>query len=221
MRYYLVLLLGVGFYCAFAGKAAGQEKKPNLAQLEKDITAAQSANPAMRTLAIRRLANYPAPVAEKHAEVAALLMKRVKDGKDYDAMRALAIWATPTEAKVIPDFLANDNLTKAAIYALGKLKVAEQAKAIAIYLESGGGRDHEAHEALIEIGPASEDAVLAYLEKKGRPRMAAIEILAKVGGKKSVEPLRKLTEDRDRGVASAAKIAISRIENRLQSNQEK
>jgi hypothetical protein len=202
-----------------------KEKAPKGAadQLDKDINLVRSGVGAARILAVRRLNAYKAPVPEKQAEVAAALMESIeKTGDGYDEMRALAIWATPTELDLIPKYLGRGAMTKAAIYVLGKQKVATAAKPLAAYLEGGSGDDKALVQALIEIGSPSEEHVLPFLGHKDRGVVKrALQVLAQVGGEKSQGPVQKLTEVKEKDLVMAAKTTAMQIERRMKDEKKK
>ena len=107
-------------------------------------------------------------------------------------------------------------MTKAVIYVLGKQKVVSGAKKIVHYIEGGSGDDKTLIQALIEIGPPSEEPVLPHLESKHNSVISmAIQLLADVGGEKGVDPVEKLTTTKDEQVANAVKTTSSRIEECL------
>jgi serine/threonine protein kinase len=66
-----------------------------------------------------------------------------------------------------------------------------------------------------EFGPAAEDETLKYLDAKqqGETRKAAVLVLEKIGGKKSLEALKKL--EGDKGMEREVKQSITAIEKRL------
>ncbi|MDB5311039.1 MAG: hypothetical protein JWO38_5241 [Gemmataceae bacterium] len=176
-----------------------------------------------RHYALKRISNYPAPVPERQAEVAAALMGHIeKNGDGYDEMRALAIWATPTELEKVPKYLSRGALTKAAIYVLCKKKVAGAAKKVAAFLADGGGDGKALVQALIEIGPPCEEYVLPFLTEENRGAThRALQVLAEVGGEKSLEPVRALTTSKKADLIMPAKITLARIEERLNEGKAK
>src|SRR5439155_14690271 len=109
------LALAAGVCLGFAGSASAQLKKATPEQIDKDVKALKAGGNA-RTFALRRLDKYDGPLADKQAEVAALLMKLVKDDKSYDAMRPLAVWATDDELKQIKEYLGSGAISKATVY---------------------------------------------------------------------------------------------------------
>src|SRR5438874_2439953 len=90
------LLVAVGVALGVATPASAQLVKPTPELIEKDVKALVAGGNG-RTFALRRLDKYDGPLPERQEEVAALLLKLVKEDKSYDAMRALSVWATEAE----------------------------------------------------------------------------------------------------------------------------
>jgi hypothetical protein len=188
-------------------------------QLDKDIQQINHGDDPGRTFALRRLAKYETPVPERQAEVSRELWKSIeKDGQGYNEMRLLAIWGMPAELEKIHKYLGRGAMTKAVIYTLGKKKVPGSAKRIAPYLEGGKSGDGKALvQALIELGPESEEAVLPFIEPSRNEGdiKRALEVLGEVGTEKSIEPIKKVIAGKKKGAANAAKTALLKIEERV------
>jgi hypothetical protein len=152
-------------------------------------------------------------------------MKLVKDDKSYDAMRALSVWATDAELKEIKEYLGSGAISKAAVFVYSKKKYPPVAKQLAGFLEGGGGERKDLVEALIRIGPDAEEHVIPYLSSKSKEAVKhSVEIVARAGTKKSLEPLAKVVKDyekRDKNILAAAKNAIGKIEEREKANKDK
>ena len=103
---------------------------------------------------------------------------------------------------------------KGAITALGRVGFA---KAIPHLIRSvQSGRDRElAGQALVDMGPSAEAAVLKVLEDKdtGAVRKACW-VLMQIGGKESLPALEKVAQNRDRSVAASAASALRAIKDR-------
>src|SRR5437868_6896295 len=98
------LALAVAVCLGLAGAAFAQLEKATPEKIDKDIKDMKAGGNA-RAFAMQRLDKYEAPLADKQAEVADLLIKMVRAEKSYDAMRALAVWATDAELKEVKDYL--------------------------------------------------------------------------------------------------------------------
>jgi len=92
---------------------------------------------------------------------------------------------------------------RAAMSALGRLREPAAAAPIADLLATGDASS--ATEALIEIGPEAEDAVLALLEERhSETRRNACRVLKLIGTTKSLESLQSLLLSPQRSVSEAA-----------------
>ncbi|QJW98735.1 hypothetical protein [Frigoriglobus tundricola] len=216
------ILVAVGALACAAGNAGAQLKKPTPEQIDKDIKAVVAGGNG-RTFALKRLGEYEAPLEDKQKEVAELLMKLVKDSKDYNACRSLAVWATDTELKALIEFLDTGDISKAAVYVYSKKKYPAAAKALAARLADGAKDYKVLTEALVLQGSEAEDDVIPYLSETKKPSQKfALEILTKVGTKKSLDPLNKLVaSSKDGGVVTPAKQAIKKIEEREKGDKKK
>jgi hypothetical protein len=210
-------VLAVGVLACGGGPAAAQLKKATPEQIDKDVKAVVAGGNA-RTFALKRLGGYEAPLEEKQAAVAELLMKLVKDSKDYNACRSLAVWATEAELKALVEYLdGSGDIVKAAVYVYSKKKHPAAAKALAAHIEDGAKDYKTLTEAVINQGPDAEEFVLPYLAPKTKktPQKVSIEILTKIGTKKSLGALKALVKkEKDAGVTTPAKQAIAKIEER-------
>jgi len=131
------------------------------------------------------------PSEQLRGQVAEAL-KALLDGDDQslrkEAIRTLATWGT---SEVVPDLIellkdADGFVRQEAIRALGRLNDEHAIEPLCRLL----GTEHEAERALIAMGPAVEDAVLASLDPADESRFrAACDVLGEVGGKKSIEKL--------------------------------
>jgi len=216
--------LVVGVWLALVGGVSAQLKKATPELIDKDIKDLKAGGNA-RTFAFHRLDKYEAPLPEKQAEVAELLMKLVKADKSYDAMVALSVWATEAELKEIPEYLGSGDISKAAVYVYSKKRYPPVAKQLASYLEGGGGVRKDIIEALILIGPDAEEYVLPYLMSKNKDAVKhAVEILGRAGTKKSIEPLNTVAKDyekKDKDIVAGAKTAVTKIEERAKGDKDK
>lgn len=132
-------------------------------------------------------------------------------------VRVLAIWGTEQSVPTLIAHLGDGiDVNREVIALLGRLGDRRAAGPLAALLPEFFG-SKEAKAALINLGPACEEEVAAYLKHpEPRANYAALEILQKVGTQKSVAPLRALLkrprlERRDRALIEEA---IGMIERR-------
>jgi predicted Zn finger-like uncharacterized protein len=155
------------------------------------------------------------PVKEARRAEVVQALKGVLDNRRplvprTEAARALGIWSTRAEVPYFLDLLDDHDggVREAAILALGKLKDGRAADALCRQLKDGFHRDM-ASQALKEIGPAAERAVLRQLDSGDTGiRIEACRILKVIGTKASHPALRKLARDEDDHVADAAREAL-------------
>ncbi len=147
-------------------------------------------------------------------------MKALLHGDDQslrrDAIGTLAVWGS---AEVVPDLveLLEDPdilVRQEAIRALGQLNDEQAIEPLCGLL----GTEHEAERALIGMGPAVEDAVLASLDPNNeRQFRAACEVLCQVGTQKSLQKLGPFYLRRMGPLHSAATGAVNGIRRRGQA----
>ncbi|MBL8821262.1 MAG: hypothetical protein JNJ77_01650 [Planctomycetia bacterium] len=129
-------------------------------------------------------------------------------------------WAKTQEEKEMVGkyagvFLNDFGLKKSAMRWYGENKVISASKEIARSLKERSFDNKEAADALIEMGPGAEPSVIPILNDiEPKTRHLAIEILARIGTKESLPPLRKLYNDPHVGLAAkqAARIIGTRTE---------
>jgi hypothetical protein len=220
----MMLLAIVGVNLCLASPVSAQ-KKPTLEGVTKDINAVIAGSNA-RYYAVKRLAEYDGPLPEKQAEVAALLLKTVKENQDraYDCMLALGVWATEAELKEVREYLGNSRFAKAAANVLSKKRYPPAAKELAPLLEGGPIDRKDVVAALILIGPECEELVFPYLASKDKNAVrGAVDILNRVGTSKSIEPLKQAgkTFEKDKNISTGVKQALNKIEDRLKEGKDK
>jgi HEAT repeat protein len=129
--------------------------------------------------------------------------------------KALVPWATQEQVPELLNWLTHTNaaLRNSAVTALGRLKVAEAAEPIAAKLELGDRR--LASQALQNIGPPAENAVLPYLRSKDKgARLEACYVLKIIGTKASVPSLEALSRETDKELAQSARAALQAVKQR-------
>jgi S1-C subfamily serine protease len=157
---------------------------------------------------------------DRRDEVAALLAEKLA-GSDLFAKtmaaRGLAKWATAEQLPALLEAVQDDNsgVRGFLIEALGRVKDERAAEAVA---SAYGGNRIQARQALKQLGPVAEPAVLKLLEdKEWSIRMDACDILGEIGTEKSVPALEKAANDENALVKMRAEDALKKIRARPSS----
>jgi hypothetical protein len=167
-----------------------------------------------------RLAN--APVDDKPADVSkalALLLRHSDGWVQKSAAKALVVWATSEAENALVKASQSEDVfvRNPAIEALGKLKTAKAAEAVAVQMYQQNSRQ-EASKALKAMGPVAEDATIDCLKDRDMwVRAEACLVLQEIGGKKSLQALRDISLKLAGNASREASKAISAIELRLES----
>jgi hypothetical protein len=167
----------------------------------------------------------PGHDSRRKAEVAAALATMVNDPEvGRLAWRALAKWATADQIPLFIDQLASPeaHTRRVAIEVLGRIGGSSAVRPIAERLTEFFDRN-AAIKALQGIGPDSELEMIGYLSHTDESvRIAACQVLAFVGTKKSLAPLQTVARsDPSRRVQRAASQASQNISNRLPGSRPK
>jgi predicted Zn finger-like uncharacterized protein len=184
--------------------------------LPQAVSDLRSENRAVKKSAASWLAQTTAD--EKYrAEVAPLLepLLAEKDNPTREAgAKALAVWATRDNIPRMIQGLSDrhEPCRSALIDALGRLKDERGLEAIAGRLQWDRAK---VSANLVAAGPIAEKAVWpALASKDAGVRLEACKILKAIGGKDSIEPLKKALADRDAGVKAAADDAMKAVSER-------
>jgi hypothetical protein len=130
-----------------------------------------------------------------------------------DVLKVYKKWASTQEQKerlgtIAESLLADTWVKKDILRYYGDNKVVSASTEVARKLKDVFDRK-EAAECLIAIGSEAEPAVLLYLsDLDSQVRHIAIEVLARIGTRKSVPELQKLNNDRNVGLAARQAIKI-------------
>ena len=177
-----------------------------LAQLMGDLDSAQDFRRSQALEALQKMA----PLAERREAVALKVAPFLSHNSlptQMHAVKALAVWHTE---KTLPAIIgcadASQSLLRGAAFdALAQVKAPEAAKAVAAHLADDRSR---ASSALVAMGPVAEEAVLPYATQQDKQaRLAAIQILGKIGTQKSIPTLRRLLKYEDGLIRSYARTA--------------
>ena len=135
------------------------------------------------------------------------------------AVKALGKWegkaSIPTLLKVMSSRSYRDSSARSeAIELLGQFKDPTTIEPIARRMSDVSDR-REAAKALMKFGRAAEKATLGVLTNKdGDTRIAACEVLEKIGGKASIAPLEGLTKDVNKRLSAAATRSLKAVKKR-------
>jgi hypothetical protein len=188
------------------------------ARLLRDLRSADAnrLRAAADRLAKAQVDNQPAEIAQ----ALAALLDNSNEWVQRSAAKALVVWATPkVEDALIKASQAEDVfLRNPSIEALGKLKTAKAAQAVAAQMYQQSSR-HDVSETLKAMGAVAEDATIALLSDRDMwVRGEACAVLGVIGGKKALEALRDFTQKKSAGYEQMqANKAIDEIEQRLES----
>jgi beta-lactamase regulating signal transducer with metallopeptidase domain len=151
------------------------------------------------------------------ADRLAALTEREEPEVREAAAAAFAQWSGPSDLDTLARMLQEDSATvrTAALKALGRLGASRSAEVVAARLLIPSDRVAAAR-ALVDIGPASEKAVLAHLDHADLAvRLTAMNVLRDIGGEASLPPLRTLADrDPQENIRTWASTALRAIEQR-------
>ena len=202
-----------------AGPGAAAQFDPN--SLEWALDELKSDDRHTRFFALQRVARTP-PNEALRSQVAEAV-KALLGGDDHvlrkDAIRTLATWGA---TQTVPDLvkLIEDGdifVRQEAIWALGQLNDERAVQPLCQLL----GTQREAEQALIAMGPAVEDTVLASLDATDADQFrAACNVLCDVGTKKSLDKLGPFYVRSMGPFRNAASNAVTGIRRRFEASGE-
>lgn len=209
-----------------ARAAAEKAKEPKefepgeQARLLKDL---RSSDTKQLRDAADRIARAP---ADDHptdvSKALAILLRNSDEWVQQSAAKALVVWATPEAENALIKASQSENvfLRNPSIEALGKLKSAKAAEAVAAQMYQQNSRQ-DVSKALKAMGSVAEAATIGLLKDRDMwVRGEACLVLGEIGGKKSLEALRDLTPTSSGFETNNTKKAISAIELRLEFQAE-
>jgi hypothetical protein len=185
----------------------------NADPITRAVAALRSDDSHLQGEGVRILQGTPVD-PRRRAEVARGLQAVIDNRRPFsprnEATRALGTWGTADEVPYVLRLL-NDNergVQEAAIEALGRLKDARAADALARKMKEGFERPRAA-QALKDIGPGAEAAVRRLLDVQDIGlRVDACRVLQVIGTKASYPDLLRLTNEPEDAVANAAREAL-------------
>jgi hypothetical protein len=151
-------------------------------------------------------------------QVVAALVPLLEDDDGFfvsDVVKTLAVWRSPEAmAALIGRLRENRHFVRSdAIKALGKYREPRAAEAIVTVIKEDG---FAVEDALKSLGEVAEPAVITLLRSPDSGvRRHACQILAEIGGQKTLVEMQSLPTDPDFGVRVAAQDAWNRIAARV------
>ena len=168
-----------------------KQLEENIAKIRNTGSKSYQVSSALGNLA------YMEPIDNRRAETAALIEKYINSTNSatrHSAIRALGVWGSRKHAPALAAKLTSedDQTRRYAIEALGKLGGAKAAEAIVATVHDNMSYA-QACTALEQIGADAESSVIRLLLSPDKMiRYQACTLLGKIGGPKSVPPLRKV-----------------------------
>ena len=200
-----------------AKAAQGVAKRLTTVEYEALWRDLRGADPLRQRAAVGRLAGYQP--AGNRAEVVRVLVGLAGSGEVLlraAAVKALAVWGTVAEEKVLLAALDDRELPvrMAAMEGVALMGSARGAAALAEMVAAG--RDFsQASRALRGMGAVAEGAVVELLERGDVPaRREACQMLRVIGSAKSLPVLREAVKDSDSLVALLAREAAKVVANK-------
>jgi hypothetical protein len=159
------------------------------------------------------------PVEARREEVVKELLAALKDRDGFNraaVAKALKTWGSAKNLSTFIDLLKDENVfaRKAAFEALGELKDAKGAEAVAPKMIDFFSR-MDAVASLKTMGKVAEKAVLPLVKDRDwAVRMEACKLLAEIGTKESLTALKEAQSDSNGLVAKEAEKAVKAVEGR-------
>jgi hypothetical protein len=200
-----------------AAKKAAEPKAFEPGERARLLQDLRSADPQRLRSAADRLAKTP--VDHRPADFARALAPLLRHPDEWvqgAAAKALTVWVTPEAEKALLEATKAENhwVRTASIEALGKLKSAKAAEAVAAQMYRSR---HEAAQALKAMGPVAEAATIGCLGDRDMwVRAEACSVLGEIGGRKALAALHEFTPKAGGMEARNANHAISAIGRRLE-----
>ena len=195
-------------------------RKLSGAELEKIIADLKSPDLDTRRAALRQFCC--ATVESPSAELLDLVSAMATDSDQFVRMNAanfLGAYGTTNQTSVLLKLLKDSDWStrQPAIQLLVKFKEPHAIQPLADLLARGGNgmNGEQVSSALINFGPAAENAVLTLLDEKNvETQRQACAILQQIGTSESLDALQKLVGDSEQTVSQAAVDAIRAIKQR-------
>jgi predicted Zn finger-like uncharacterized protein len=182
----------------------------------KSLIQLKSHNKEQRKEALRRLRRTTPN--ERQEEVVDALVPLLDDDDTFvidEVLQAMDTWQSPKAVPALIHRTKDDRIfvRRRAIKTLGRYKDPRAIDPIADCLKEDG---FEAKDALIEMGPMVEPAMIDRLRHQDRRiRKLACEVLMYVGGHDTLKAMQTIPPDADLGVQNDARRAIKQIVSRV------
>jgi len=171
---------------------------------------------------IEKLANTPEdPKYSKRVGKALESLYRRGSGFEKGAIfQALRVWNQEVLNELIVEGLEDDSFVVhgEALKAIDDPKDIPHLDRMLVDLSLKHGKEHEVEPILVRLGPSAEEETLRLLESRegGRAEMG-LRVLARIGGKESLEQVEKLTIYGNGGQKREAENALRQIKRRIRS----
>jgi HEAT repeat protein len=199
-------------------EVAGQSAEDMLATAEGALLFLRSANEERRKQGFTALQNIE-PDGEHRTEIAESLNEMVQDtslptAERMAAIKALGNWHTPETVPTLAALTRHEKsvIARAALRALGSVPTAAAVEAVAAAFPR---EPFLAFNSLKDMGADAEEITWRYLGHDSRNvRHKALEVLERLGTKKSIGPLNLYARSADETGAKLARKAVNSIQQR-------
>lgn len=211
---------------AAAGNAApavpaGVAAKPAVASTTQEVDRLlrelkTAGNAAQKSVAVNTLVRMQ-PIDQRRSQVTQAVEPLMRDTNAMlrdGAIRAMGVWGTKDNVPALLKMLdqLDSSIRRSTMEALGKIPDKRGAEAVAKLLPNEADR-RDASSALKAMGQVAESEVIGLLKHKDKKvRAEACQVLAEIGGKKSIAALKKMLQsDKDSWSRAAAQLALKKL----------
>lgn len=211
---------------AAAGNAApavpaGVAAKPAVASTTQEVDRLlrelkTAGNSAQKSVAVNTLVRMQ-PIDQRRSQVTQAVEPLMRDTNAMlrdGAIRAMGVWGTKDNVPALLKMLdqLDSSIRRSTMEALGKIPDKRGAEAVAKLLPNEADR-RDASSALKAMGQVAESEVIGLLKHKDKKvRAEACQVLAEIGGKKSIAALKKMLQsDKDSWSRAAAQLALKKL----------
>ena len=213
---------------AAAGNAApavpaGVVAKPAVASTTQEVDRLlrelkTAGNAAQKSVAVNTLVRMQ-PLDQRRSQVTQAVEPLMRDTNAMlrdGAIRAMGVWGTKDNVPALLKMLdqLDSSIRRSTMEALGKIPDKRGAEAVAKLLPNEADR-RDASSALKAMGQVAESEVIGLLKHKDKKvRAEACQVLAEIGGKRSIAALKKMLQsDKDSWSRAAAQLALKKLSN--------
>lgn len=173
-------------------------------------------NAAQKSVAVNNLVRMQ-PIDQRRSQVTQAVEPLMRDTNAMlrdAAIRAMGVWGTKDSVPALLKMLdqLDSSIRRNTMEALGKIPDKRGAEAVAKLLPNEADR-RDASSSLKAMGQVAEAEVIPLLKHKDKKvRAEACQVLAEIGGKRSVAALKKMLQsDKDSWSRAAAQIALKKL----------